>query len=118
MPPSPARRHLVGVWNPSYARNAMEEHMAVLLSLAARDDRGELDEDDLYVWWGKVRSPNRQQPQAHLEEIRGLAREIDEDGETHVYLTDYRSLYVGELAEIAEKELAHVQGPIVGEIDV
>ena len=43
-------RHLVTVWNPSYAEDAMEQHLAVLL------ERAKPRPDDAYVWWGKVRS--------------------------------------------------------------
>ncbi|MEJ7811442.1 MAG: hypothetical protein WKG32_13605 [Gemmatimonadaceae bacterium] len=101
------RRHLVTVWNPSYASNAIEEHLGVLLHFAGRYDQGSADDDALYVWWGKVRSPNRQQPQAHAQEIREIGREVaaDADAETHLYLTDYQSLYVGHLAEVVEGEL-------------
>lgn len=53
--------HLVAVWNPACAANAMEAHLSVLLSRVRdwRDKRG--DEDGIYVWWGKIRSENRQQ---------------------------------------------------------
>ncbi len=102
-----AQHHLVTVWNPSYAVNAMEQHLAVLLDLADHVDRDALSEDALYVWWGKVRSPNRQAPQAHLDELRAVAREIA-DGtrdETQLYLTDYQSLYVGDVDGIVEGDL-------------
>jgi hypothetical protein len=93
------RRHLVAVWNPAYASDldVMDAHVQVLLDAArrARGDAG--DFDDVFVWWGKVRSANRQQPLARLGEVLALDDAIeDEDGaETHLYLTDYRSLYVG-----------------------
>ena len=100
-------RHLVTVWNPSYAVNAMEQHLAVLLDLAAHVDREALSEDALYVWWGKVRSPNRQTEQAHLEDLRAVAREIAAGtrDETQLYLTDYQSLYVGDVDGIVEGDL-------------
>ena len=98
-------RHLVAVWNPSYASNAMEEHLHILLTQADRLRRGEIGADDVYVWWGKVRSPNRQQGQAHQRDIRALEDAI-ERGETHLYLTDYRSLYVADLDEVVEGELS------------
>jgi hypothetical protein len=97
-------RHLVSVWNPSYASNAMEEHLRILLTQADRHVRGEIDESAVYVWWGKVRSSNRQQAQAHRVDIRALENAI-ERGETHLYLTDYRSLYVADLDEVFEGEL-------------
>jgi len=50
------QRHLVSVWNPSYEADAMEQHLHVLLTNAARHRAGECEEDDVYVWWGKIRS--------------------------------------------------------------
>jgi len=108
-------RHLVTVWNPSYAVNAMEQHLAVLLDLADRYERDALSDDALYVWWGKVRSSNRQTPQAHLDDLRAVAQEIAAEtrDETQLYLTDYQSLYVGDVDGIVEgdlpaRERAHV----------
>ena len=113
-------RHLLTVWNPTYAHDALEEHLAVLLRLAAACDAGETEAEDVYVWWGKVRSSNRQQPLGHQKEIDALGAAIDaaefaDEGdapEFHLYLTDYRALYVGELGEIVEAlpdgEDAHV----------
>lgn len=110
-------RHFVSVWNPSYADDAMEQHLEVLLKLAERHRAGEVADDDVYVWWGKVCSPNRQTPQANLDEARAIAAEIDNGarGETQLYLTDYRSLYVAEVEEIQfgdlpAEERAHVPG--------
>jgi len=95
--------------------NAMEQHLAVLLDLAGRYERDALSDDALYVWWGKVRSPNRQTQQAHLEDLRAVAREIAAESreETQLYLTDYQSLYVGDVDGIVEgdlppRERAHV----------
>lgn len=93
-------RHLVSVWNPFYAANAMEEHLAVLLHFAELRERSEAGDDDVYVWWGKVRSQNRQQPQANLDEILDIGRRTLESEETCLYLTDYRSLYVGDVEAI------------------
>ena len=80
----------------------MEQHLAVLLD-RARDPA--LSPDDRYVWWGKVRSGNRLQGQQHTDDILAIdkAIEADEDraNEAQLYLTDYRSLYVAEVAEIA-----------------
>ena len=112
-----APRHLVTVWNPSYAVNAMEQHLAVLLDLADQFDRDTLSEDALYLWWGKVRSPNRQTQQAHLDDLRAVAQEIAAGArdETQLYLTDYQSLYVGDVDGIVEgdlppRERRHVPG--------
>lgn len=58
-------------------------------------------------WWGKVRSPNRQQPLRRAPEIIALAQELTNgrQDETHLYVTDYRSLFAGELLEIREGDL-------------
>ena len=101
----PVSRHFVTVWNPSYASDAMEAHLSVLLHHAARWRDGAADEDDVYVWWGKVRSSNRQQRLPHLDECLAIGSALavsDNDSsaappETHLYLTDYRSLYVGDV---------------------
>ena len=90
----PLGRHLVAVWNPSYAARAMEETLSVLLdyagSIAAREA-----EEEVRVWWGKVRSPNRQAPLPHLREILAidadLRREAGPGRKVHLYLTVYRS---------------------------
>lgn len=110
-------RHFVSVWNPSYADDAMEQHLEVLLKLAERQRAGDVADGEVYVWWGKVRSPNRQAPQANLDEARAIATEIDgaDRGETQLYLTDYRSLYVAEVEEIQfgdlpNDECGHVPG--------
>jgi hypothetical protein len=83
----------------------MEQHLAVLLERARKAAKGELGQDDRYVWWGKVRSHHRLQGQSHEADILaiGQAIEADEDdaGEVQLYLTDYRSLYVADVAEIA-----------------
>lgn len=96
-------RHLVGVWNPAYAVDAMDATIAMLLRWAAAFRAGG-DEDEVYVWWGKVRSSNRQRPMPHLAQILELDAGLDADSgdapETHLYLTDYRSLYVAQVAEI------------------
>lgn len=95
MPPTP---HLVTVWDPSRG-DAITAHLALLLA-AARDAA---DDDDVYVWWGKIRSPNRQQPLAHLGDILALDAHVAER-ETHLYLTDYRSLYVAHVGEVADAD--------------
>ena len=101
------QRHFVDVWNPSYASNAMEAHLAVLLHWAAKYDAGQADEEEIYVWWGKVRSPNRQQPLKHLDVALAIGQELDrdEDREGHLYLTDYRSLYVAHVDRITRDDV-------------
>src|SRR5579862_3030757 len=112
-PTEPFRRHLVSVWNPSYAKSAMDEHLTLLLDLSRRCEAGEVSDDDVYVWWGKVRSPNRQQPLAHTPDIRSLGQALasDESEETQLYLTDYRSLYVADVFDVREGDLAPGEEP-------
>ena len=113
------QRHLVAVWNPSYEADAMEQHLSVLLAAAARHRAGECDEDEVYVWWGKIRSANRQQPIPHLADILSIDAELGSDDatvaadrEVHLYLTDYRSLYVAHVGGITADDMrdddAHV----------
>lgn len=96
--------HFVSVWNPGYASSAMEAHLEVLLDWVRRfrdrkpDD--DITEDDVYVWWGKVRSQHRQKPIAHLDRILSAVEPFDSMTEQHLYLTDYRSLYVAHVSEI------------------
>ena len=98
---------LVSVWNPSYANDAMEEHLAILLARAARAGDRVLEDEEVYVWWGKIRSSNRQQPLANHADIQRLANDLDTEKRDafDLYLTDYRSLYVAEVDEIIEGEL-------------
>jgi hypothetical protein len=100
----PTSRHLVTVWNPSYAEDAMEQHLAVLLERARKAAKGQLTLDDRYVWWGKVRSQHRLQAQSHTDDILAIGEAIEADvndaGEVQLYLTDYRSLYVADVSEI------------------
>ena len=104
MPNQRAEHHLVTVWNPAYAVDAMEQHLSLLLHLAGRYEKGAIGDDELYVWWGKVRSPNRQGPQANVEDVRRIAKELaaGEREEVQLYLTDYQSLYVGDVDHIKE----------------
>jgi hypothetical protein len=83
----------------------MDLHLRVLLDWAERRSRGEAGDDDVYVWWAKVRSPNRQQPLPHRAEILALQEQIEREVETHLYLTDYRSLYVALVEEVTEEEI-------------
>jgi hypothetical protein len=102
-----ADRHLLAVWNPSYASDAMHEHLALLLRLIGDYRAGKLkDTDDVFVWWGKIRSENRQKPLAHFDDVLAVGQGLEtRDGEAHIYLTDYRSLYVGELLEITTDDV-------------
>lgn len=100
-------RHLLTVWNPAYADNALDAHLRVLLRWAerSRDDRDDATPDDVYVWWAKIRSSNRDGPLPHAAEIAAVQAQIDAPEETHLYLTDYRSLYVGHLGEVTADDV-------------
>lgn len=100
MIPNSATKHLLTVWNPSYASDPMDEHLRVLLDWAGKARNRQAREEDVYVWWAKIRSPNRRQELPHLADIVALQEQIEAERETHLYLTDYRSLYVSLLDEI------------------
>lgn len=97
-------RHLVAVWNPSYTTDAMEEHLRVLLHWSELRAKGEADADEVYVMWSRLRSPNRVAPLPHLDDVFALRKQIESGTETHLYLTDFRSLYVGWLSEITSEQ--------------
>ena len=81
----------------------MEAHQRILRTAAEAWHAGKGDEDDVYVWWAKLRSADRLQPLPHLDDILAIGREQcgdEPDAETHLYLTDYRTLYVAHVAEI------------------
>ena len=46
-------RHLVTIWNPAYAADAMEVHQRILRAAAEACREKQCDEDDVYVWWAK-----------------------------------------------------------------
>ena len=106
-------RHLLTVWNPSYAEDALDAHLRVLLRWAERS-RDPADaatpEEDVYVWWAKIRSPRRDGELPHAAEIAAIQSQIDDDVETHLYLTDYRSLYVGQLGEVTADAVLEEEG--------
>lgn len=105
MAPTGSPRHLLTVWNPALTADPLDEHLGILLDWAKRRDRGEANDDDVYVWWGKVRSHNRSEELPHAREILALEAQIMAGTETHLYLTDYRSLYVGLLDEITADDV-------------
>lgn len=84
----------------------MDAHLSLLLRRARAFRDGECDEDDVYVWWGKLRSPYRQEPLPHLADILALDDTVgDGEAETHLYLTDYRSLYVAHLGGVTADDV-------------
>jgi hypothetical protein len=81
----------------------MEQHLRVLQDAARKYRSGKLGAEQVYVWWGKLRSENRTLPLPHLTQVLALETEVardDEGPETHLYLTDYASLYVAHLGEV------------------
>ena len=91
-------RHLLTVWNPSYATDPLDEHVRILLDWANRYTGGDADYEDIYVWWAKLRSANREAAKLpHHDEIMSIQPQIENNVETHLYLPDYRSLYVAHL---------------------
>lgn len=102
------RLHLVAVWNPVFGPDVMQMHLEVLMEFARRLRAGRAGEDDVYVWWGRLRSPHRRQPLPHLDEILALDAAIargDPEPETHLFLTDYRSLYVAHVGEVTTENV-------------
>ncbi len=94
--------HLLTVWNPTYEADALQLHLEVLLTTMREARDGTREHDDVFVWWGKVRSVNRQAPLPHLTEVLAVDAQIDseEAAEVQLYLTDYRSLYVAHVGAV------------------
>ena len=81
------------------------------IAWAERRARKEIEEEDVYVWWAKVRSANRLEVLPHREYVLAIDEQCKAGRETHLYLTDYRSLYVGQVGEItAEDVVAETPG--------
>lgn len=93
--------HLVSVWNPSYAVDAVDSHVNILVERArAHRDERLASEDDVHVWWGRITSPRRREPLPHLADVLALDDQIQAGVPTYLYLTDYHSLYVADLSEV------------------
>lgn len=96
--------HLLTVWNPTYEADALQLHLEVLLAAMREERDGTRERDDVFVWWGKVRSVNRQAPLPHLHDVLAVDAQIDTDDpdapEVQIYLTDYRSLYVAHVGGV------------------
>jgi hypothetical protein len=80
----------------------MEEHLALLLRDVAALRENRVRDEDVYVWWGRVHSLNRRTDLPHIDSVRAIDDVLTGESppETHLYLTDYQSLYVAELGEI------------------
>lgn len=100
-------KHLVTLWNPAYANDPLEAHLRLLLDWDAFEAESKADGHDVYVWWGKIRSSHRLQPMPHLEDIVALGDALQyapDDDELHLYLTDYRSLYVADVEFVTTED--------------
>lgn len=98
-------RHLFTVWNPSYSDDALDVHLSVLLEWARRHRRGAAERDDVYVWWGKIRSRNREGALPHHADVVAIDGQCRDGVETHLYLSDYRSLYVACVGEVTDSDV-------------
>lgn len=106
-------RHLLAVWNPSYEADALQLHLEVLLRTMREHRAKARDEEDVYVWWGKVASPNRLQPLPHLADVLAIDKLANAETsglEINLYLTDYRSLYVAHLGEVTAEDVRKLEG--------
>jgi hypothetical protein len=84
----------------------MYEHLGLLLHFMTEYHEGKRPIEDVYVWWGRIRSENRQRPIEHFADVLAIGDTLEErEGEAHLYLTDYRSLYVGQLLELTEEDV-------------
>lgn len=106
-------RHLLSVWNPAYAVDAIDAHISMLVERARAHRQGEIPEDDVHVWWGRIRSQRRQDELPHLADVLELEDQIADEIPTYLYLTDYSSLYVADLARITVDEIRSSSGNAV-----
>ncbi|HSW29064.1 MAG TPA: hypothetical protein VLH75_06140 [Longimicrobiales bacterium] len=102
--------HLLSVWNPAYSGDALDVHLALLLEWSRRAAAGEAEPDEVYVWWGKIRSRNRTGRLKHHDQVTALDAQARAGVQTHLYLTDYRSLYVAEVGEITDDDVREDDG--------
>lgn len=105
-------RHLLTLWNPSYSDDALDTHLQILLEQARAARQGEVDRDDVYVWWGKIRSRNRDGRLPHHDDVVAIDQQVREGVETHLYLTDYRSLYVAHVGEVTDEDIRRTEGEL------
>jgi hypothetical protein len=109
--------HLLAVWNPFYAEDALGAHVEVLARHAQAVRDGTAREDDIYVYWGKVRSNRRPEPLPHLDRILALGEALSDDGdeargELTLYLTDYQSLYVADVHRVVRDLPGDAEGHV------
>ena len=105
-------RHLLTLWNPSYTDDALDAHLSVLLDWDRKRRAGLAEREDAYVWWAKIRSRNRDGQLPHHDSVLALDEQINSGSETHLYLTDYRSLYVAEIGEVTDDDVRTDEGEL------
>lgn len=88
----------------------MDDHLRILLHWVERHHAGAADSDEVYVWWGRIRSQNRQQGLPHDAAVFALDEQIKAGIDTHLYLTDFRSLYVAHLGEVTADSVLDDEG--------
>src|SRR5690606_15965370 len=98
-------RHLLAVWNPSYADDPLDAHVRILLKWAQMHRDRQAREEDVYVWWARIRSPNRTGELPHLGDVLALQAQIDEGVETQLYLTHRRPRCAGRLDELTPDDV-------------
>jgi hypothetical protein len=94
----------------------MESHILMLRDWVEKARRSG-EEEDVYVWWGKIRSARRQTALEHIEDILSIEKDLGEaegevQREVQLYLTDYRSLYVAHIGEITADDVREQNGEI------
>jgi hypothetical protein len=104
--------HLLSVWNPSYSADVLDAHLNILLKWAREYADGRAERDDVYVWWAKIRSRNRYGQLPHHRQILALDEQAGAGTETHLYLTDYSSLYVAQVGEITDDDVRVTAGEL------
>lgn len=107
-----ANHHLLSVWNPSYSADVLDAHLSILLRWVRECADGQAERDDVYVWWAKIRSKNRDGQLPHHREVLALDKQASAGTETHLYLTDYSSLYVAEVGEITDEDVRVTAGEL------
>ena len=77
-------RHLLSVWNPSYSDDALDTHLGILLRWSERHATDRASDEDVYVWWAKIRSKNRNGRLPHHAEVLSVDEQIRAGVETHL----------------------------------
>ena len=73
MPNQPSEHHLVTVWNPSYAADAMEQHLGLLLHFAGEYGKRAIGEDGARIRRSEVlRSDTAEKAGCYGRVVTGL----------------------------------------------